>query len=65
MIHKLGVYLYEEQAHSKMTHKKLCQFEEKIKIKHFTFLGESLSVWKAFIDATNLTAFTDKSTWHN
>lgn len=39
--------------------------EEKIKIKHFPFLGESLSVWKAFTDATNLKALTDKSTWHN
>lgn len=39
--------------------------EQKIKkIKHFTFLGESLNVWNIFTDATNLKAFTDKSTWH-
>lgn len=38
--------------------------EQKIKIKHFTFNGQSLSVWNVFTDATNLKAFTDNSTWH-
>lgn len=39
--------------------------EQKIKKSNtLLFLGESLNVWNVFRDATNLKAFTDKSTWH-